>query len=265
MKEPTNEEERQDLIDKVLDRNDFDIDRKELEMSAIETRECQVCEDELYRFIDIDSVSCPICGWDQLVVNSWGEQEHMEHMTPDTYIDLSREDAGEGQVMCMGCYENFSTHPDGTIVIHRPDREDYKTSYMGTVIQGRAFTDYSNGYDDLPKELKAVVQSIVTGTEYHSVDAWRGQNVPPSKPDGFTEVMSGWHSTMEKTEASKTINALDQLSEDLQVPIIKVLNQGSNVCSIGISLYAMEDDYKEVKEHIEEAGTTTGMKGHMYT
>lgn len=261
MKELTDEDKRSEIIEKL----DVDVDEEKLKHSQITVRECTTCEEKMYRFTDIESVSCPICSWDQLIVDRWGDQVHMEHMSPDTYIDLTRDDAGEGQVLCHGCRENFFEHPDGTIVIHRPNHEDYKTRYIGTVITGYAHTDYKNSYDDLPKELQAVVEAIVTESEYKKVDAWRGQSIPPKKPDGFTEVMGGWHSTMTKTDASETINALDQLSKDLNIPIIKVFNQGSNVCSIGISVFVFDENKEEVKQHIEEAGTTTGYDGFITT
>ena len=207
-----------------------------------EAWECPICHDKHYSIEVEEKIGdCPICGWEECRdFNEWGERVHQEYLVEEYYTVYGNDEP----FMCYGCYENLSYHPDGTIAVHLPGGTIFKASYMGNILQH--FCDTEPYYEDLPNEIQAFIESIVTGTGYHKIDAWRGQNIPPSDIGDWVDVLSGWHSSMESSEISEFLNSLGK-DVELVYPIVTVFTYGSNVCSLGIDLYVHEANEEHIR------------------
>ena len=220
------------------------VQERALPQDDIGHESCISCGEGLY-WVDIeDDETCPMCGMHYgsggEPLNSWGGRSHAEHVGDGLYLTAD----GEYGVMCLGCYENMDYHPDGTIVVAADEK--YKTTYMNGVYYNPAEWP---PFDAPPDWVYDVFDGVAGGTERKPTDAWRGANEPPDEAGGFTNVSSGWHSSMEKSDLSERIN--DLTDGRMPFPVVVVFGRTSNVCSMGIDVYAPEEHSDRVEDYLD--------------
>lgn len=223
----------------------------------IRSAECYSCGDTIYWVpTDVDE-TCEICGMhhgtDGCPVNDWGEPTHYEHVgDPMTlYLTVS----GDIETMCGGCYENMDHHPDGSISLVEPDGSTVKTTYMnGVYYNPREWPPYP----DVPDEAMELIDEIIQGNRRIRVDGWRSYAAPPGAAGELTKVSSGWHSSMEKSKLSDRINKITQgdlhsgsVPEAWDFPVVVVTTTTSNVCSMGLDVYAPQEHEETVSDYLD--------------
>ena len=141
-----------------------------------------------------------------------------------------------------------------TLVLQHPGMDKVRLSYRGGVI-----ADYEYVISDLPDDLWEVITAIVSGTGWVSTDAWRGYYDGPDSIDSWVKVSSGWHSGMERSELSDAINEITAGEAGFDFPVIVCFPLTSNVCAIGLEVYAPEPYADQVDAYL--SGKTAGRVG----
>lgn len=215
--------------------------------AAIQTAECAVCDQTLYRVHIAESDegrdSCWVCGSATCFVDEYGEAVHGEYVgdpAGDGYYDVAEDSSG---VMCGHCYESMD-HGGSTVVVVTPDNGVYKSSYQGTVVD-------QHGLYKAPDYVVEIIHSIAEGTYTVPVDGWRSYDEGPGEADGLEKIGGGWHSSMDRTDFSDRVNDLTNGDIPLPFPVAVVFGRTSNVCSVGLDIYAPP-------EHAEELGHVLG-------
>lgn len=199
-------------------------------------------------------------------------------------LALEDDDSDASHVMCGHCSERFGE--GNTVVVVTPDGDKFSVPYEGTVIRdiNGVVDSETPPISEAPDLVWDAIRELVCGGTYVSTDGWRGYHTGPSETDGLSKVSSGWHSSMEQSKLSERINELtsgkfhrdtvevqrvasDDLLEAaftgegievetvekerdgpvLDFPIAVMFGRTSNVCSIGIDVYAPEDKAEIVK------------------
>ncbi len=245
------------VIRKLAELN-FDMDTVELE----HTWKCAICGDEHFQIAANEAVpenigSCDYCGWDEcLNFNDWGERECPE-CTADYYHSYLENDTG---VMCRGCLEGFSYHPEGTIVVYDPRLDaTFKGIYVGKILQdfGEFDRDFL-GLNEFDEDVQGMVAEIVGGSEYVSTDAWRGYNSINPKGDYAKELHSDQILSMSEDARNlkKFDDSLREVLEVVGIPYARVFTTTSNIFSTGYDVYilaSMENKVNGVVEELKKA------------
>ena len=149
---------------------------------------------------------------------------------------------GKGGSACPYCVERAFTEND-TVVVIGPDGKEV-LHWDGRI----AYFEDGDGID----EYREIAKGIARGAKWLSTDVWRGYTGVPDKAHKLVLALSGWHSSMEGSDLSERINSLTKGDLNLGYPVAVVFSRTSNVCSIGLDVYAPEDKVEEIKKLLDE-------------
>jgi len=176
---------------------------------------------------------CENCGSEQC----W--EVHAEFPDYDFLFDAT----GKDRILCYYCYESMSSGYGNALLIHI-DGKQYKLVYMDGF--GMDFGAVDRDFE--PAGVGPVldfVKAVINGTSLRRIDAWRGiQEAPRGKINGWEEVGSGWHSSM---EGSDFVDAVNECSCGKHGDFAIVFERGSNVCSQPMTLYAPKSNLERIK------------------
>ena len=204
--------------------------------------------------MELLKVQCDECGDEFFVSPDTGEvytdengEERIGYETflsEDDYGDAGFFDLkGEGAFVCPYCVEMAGYEFDTVVVVGPEGKEilrwDGRIAYFGNDVQS--------------EDYREIAKAIARGTEWVSTSAWRGYTKAPDAVYKMVRALSGWHSSMEGSELSDKINALTREEIDLGYPIAIVFSRTSNVCAIGLDVYAPEDKVDEVQALLDAA------------
>jgi hypothetical protein len=144
--------------------------------------------------------------------------------------------------VCGPCDESFARHSDALLVSPGPIRFD---------VQKEVLLDLDGRYYGLPDETKTVIREIARGTVWRSSDSCRGHSSPPSAAGEYVRVLDGWHSSMERSPFTESLERLLREGNGLTRPLVAVLARTSNVCTTGISLFVHRRDVEAVKAALD--------------
>jgi len=169
----------------------------------------------------------------------------------------------EGSFLCYSCYESLVNYGN-TISLYRPDGTKAQFTYDNDILQDLAAATGGDtlAFWDLSETEQSLVESLVTSTFWHSVNAWRGAEITPHETEKWIEVISGWHSSMEETEASRFLNSLQELAETEKFPVALVITRTSNICALGVSVYVPKKNVERFK-HLAKDNLQTGLRGDL--
>ncbi|RLG42611.1 MAG: hypothetical protein DRO05_00610 [Thermoproteota archaeon] len=217
---------------------------------------CYYCGEELtYKKL---SKPCPYCGYDECWVNSNGECVCLEPIDDiEMWININY----KGDEICRACAEIFP-HYASHLTLLNPDLENgiWKAQFdEGLLATPLSAAGEQELFGDLDGEIQNAIAQIVGGTKWVKTDPWRGYTQTPEKADGWIMVVDGWHSSLESSPFSDSVQALTK--KNLDFPLILVISKTSNVCAIGVSLYYRKRD-KEIL--LRMVDLSTGGVGGIY-
>jgi len=187
-----------------------------------------------------------------------------EYSSGYTYYCRPPDSDGDVGHMCLGCREHWESHAntvkavlpygEGTVEVQFRDRILFDIG--GVVPESDQLP-----LEDAPRSIENAVLSIVADEGWHSTDGWRGHTTVPDEPTKFVKVESGWHSTIQATDASEFINDLMDGSTKLPFPVITAITTTSNVLSAGVDVWVPAAHEGSLSEHFESA--TAGRHGSL--
>lgn len=151
--------------------------------------------------------------------------------------------------VCDGCEHDFvGQRGDRYVVVYPQYADDPDAGGIvkhTAVVYQHIFTDTGYPGTDMDGEIEP------EGPVFETIAAYdRGRDIPvewarqfggvPDDAAEWTQVRTGWHSSLESSEVSDRINALTRGDVGIYGPVIVKFGETNNVCSIAVSVYAPE-------------------------
>jgi len=194
---------------------------------------CNYCGEELT--LKKLSEPCPYCGEKECWVDSWGENVCLTYVDGEEWVDINY----GSDCLCRACEERFPYYASSLTLI-TPELL-YKAEFdEGLLRQGLSLFGEQPYLNELDDEFQTVIKGIVKGATWIQTDPWRGYTQTPREADGWSITIDGWHSSMEKSPFSESVQSLAR--KDLDFPVAIVISRTSNVCALGVSLYCRKND-----------------------
>lgn len=186
-------------------------------------------------------------------VNDWGD------VTPDWCYDWISPDRWdfptwihpEEEITRLRYNESWREHSH-TLVYVDGTGEKHTFRYLDDVVDAYPDDTTMSPEDD---EFIDNVVPLLQGSRSYRIDGWRSGHTGPSETTTMSRVKSGWHSSMERSSQSERINEITagKCHEELDwdFPVAVIFSKTSNVCSIGLDIYAPEKAHTYIEQHFD--------------
>lgn len=205
---------------------------------------CDFCGAEWFRDTYSDELYAVNEDGTRGAVDRYVNEAFLDDGGGDEYALFSLDELGEEkEIICSYCEESIHSDHD-TIIVVGPEGK--------LIFCHRSGIGYVESYGEedgalyLPHALH-----IAQGGYWKKTDAWRGYSATPAYTDELVRVLSGWHSSMESSDLADKINELTRGEFKLAFPVAVVFGLTSNVCSIGIDIFAPKGCEDKVRELLE--------------